>query len=262
MFQNIILSMNIPLIVLAALIGLACGWIVNYLSDVLPATRRLSHPQCKHCNSPLPWLDYLLLKRCPGCHATRSIRSWVIQVLFPVLSVLIWIYPRPILSYPVAMLLLVFFALVIVMDLEHRVVLHPVSLSGIILGLGVGMYLRGDTSIANGIISTLLGGAAGFGFMLVFYFIGKLYVRWMAKRKGLPPDEVALGFGDVNLAGVLGLMLGWPAIAACLFFAILAGGIISLLIVVGMLVAKRYQAFTAIPYAPFLILAAIYLLFS
>jgi leader peptidase (prepilin peptidase) / N-methyltransferase len=254
--------MDILLLVLAVLIGLVCGGFVNFLSDVLPATRRLSQPQCKHCHSPLPWLDYLLFKRCPDCQATRSFRSWVFQIIFPVLSVVIWIYPRPILSYPIAMLLLVFFALVIVMDMEHRVVLHPVSLTGVVLGLGVGLYLRGDTSIARGIASTLLGGAAGFGFMLVFYYLGKLYVRWMAKRKGLPPDEVALGFGDVNLAGVLGLMLGWPAIAVCLFFAILAGGIISLLIVVGMLIAKKYQAFTAIPYAPFLILAAIYLLFS
>jgi hypothetical protein len=42
---------------------------------------------------------------------------------------------------------------------------------------------------------------------------------------------------------------------------VLAGGLISLLIILGMLIAKKYKTFTAIPYAPFLILSALYLLY-
>ncbi len=94
--------------------------------------------------------------------------------------------------------------------------------------------------------------------MLVFYFGGELYIKHMSKKRGLAADEVALGFGDVNLSGILGLLLGWRAIFACLFFAILAGGLVGLVITLGMLIAKKYKAFTAIPYAPFLILSAIY----
>jgi leader peptidase (prepilin peptidase)/N-methyltransferase len=77
----------------------------------------------------------------------------------------------------------------------------------------------------------------------------------------MPTDEVALGFGDVNFAGILGLLLGWPGISAGLLFTVLAGGLISLLIILGMLITKKYKAFTAIPYAPFLILSAFYLLY-
>jgi leader peptidase (prepilin peptidase)/N-methyltransferase len=97
--------------------------------------------------------------------------------------------------------------------------------------------------------------------MLVFYFIGKWYVRRMSKQRNLSPDEVALGFGDVNLAGILGLLLGWPRISAGLLFAVFAGGLVSLAIVVRLLVSKKYKAFTTIPYAPFLILSALYLLY-
>lgn len=175
---------------------------------------------------------------------------------------MLWLFPRPLLPYPLAILVLAYFCLVAVIDLEHRVVLHPVSICGAVLGLGIGFYLHRGNSSLGPYFSTLLGGIAGFGIMLVLYWLGILYVRSMAKRKGLPPDEVALGFGDVNLAGILGLMLGWPAITLCLFFAILGGGVISLLIVLGMLIAKRYHAFTAIPYAPFLLLAALFLLFQ
>jgi len=46
-----------------------------------------------------------------------------------------------------------------------------------------------------------------------------------------------------------------------LLFAVLAGGLISLFIILGMLIAKKYRAFTAIPYAPFLILGTVYILY-
>jgi leader peptidase (prepilin peptidase)/N-methyltransferase len=129
------------------------------------------------------------------------------------------------------------------------------------LALGIGIYLRSGNSLLNSISTTLLGGVAGFAIMLVFYFVGEWYVRYMAKKRGLAPDEVALGFGDVNLSGILGLLLGWPAISAGLLFAVLAGGLISLVIILKMVLTKSYKAFTAIPYAPFLILSAIFLLY-
>jgi len=117
------------------------------------------------------------------------------------------------------------------------------------------------TTVAGGLVDTLIGGTFGFGSMLVFYFVGEWYVRRMSKKRKLFPNEVALGFGDVNLAGIIGLLLGWPAIVAGLFLAIFAGGLVSLGIVIGMLILKKYKASTAIPYAPFLILGAIYLLY-
>jgi leader peptidase (prepilin peptidase)/N-methyltransferase len=254
--------MNIAMLIISILIGWICGLLVNYLADVLPATRKFGRPVCPKCRAPFAWANYLLLSKCDSCGTKRGARVWGVQILLSLASALIWVFPRPILPYALGMTLLTFFTLVAVIDLEHRVVLHPVSLFGALLGLGVGIYLRSGNSIAAGILSTLIGGAAGFGIMLALYFLGVFYVRRMAKKRGLPPDEVALGYGDVNLAGILGLMLGWPAISVCLFFAVLGGGITSLVIILGMLAVKKYQAFTAIPYAPFLLLAALYLLFS
>ncbi len=176
--------------------------------------------------------------------------------------VLMWIFPNPRLPFPLALLLFIFLVVVLVIDIEHRLILHPVSWVGAVLGLGIGITLNSyGTTLKTGIINTLLGGAFGFGVMLIFYFIGEAYVRYMSKKRGLPADEVALGFGDVNLSGILGLLLGWPVIIAGLFFAILAGGLVSLGLVVKMLVSKNYKAFTAIPYAPFLILGAFFLIY-
>ncbi|MBC8497079.1 MAG: prepilin peptidase, partial [Chloroflexi bacterium] len=133
-------------------------------------------------------------------------------------------------------------------------ILHPVSWAGALLGLGVGIWM-------HGLAPTLIGGAAGFGLMLALHSFGNLFARGMARLRGEPIDEVALGFGDVNLSGVLGLLLGWPGIVGGLLLAILLGGVVSLFYLLIMLIRRRYQVFTAIPYGPFLVASAILLLY-
>jgi leader peptidase (prepilin peptidase)/N-methyltransferase len=151
-------------------------------------------------------------------------------------------------------LLLAYFGLVAAIDLEHRLILHPVSLAGVVLVGGAGL-------LRHGILSTLLGGAAGFAIMLGLYYFGVIFIRWLKHRRGVSGDEIALGFGDVNLAGVIGLLLGWPGIIPGLFLAILLGGLGGILILLWMWLRKSYHPLAAMPYGPYLIAAAIYLFF-
>jgi prepilin signal peptidase PulO-like enzyme (type II secretory pathway) len=254
--QDMYYAVVVPLI-----LGWLSGWLVNYLSDVLPVTRKLTTPACRFCQTKFNWADYLFFRKCVNCGKRRNPRTFIIQVLMVVATVWIWVFPGQALSFPLGLILLIYLAVVLVIDLEYRLILHPVSIIGAILSLGIGIFLRSGQTLTYGITSTLLGGATGFGIMLVFYFLGEVFVKRMAKKRGLSSNEVALGFGDVNLSGILGLLVGWQLIFVCLFFAILVGGMVSLVIIVGMLIAKKYKAFTAIPYAPFLILSAVYFLF-
>src|SRR4030066_851183 len=97
--------------------------------------------------------------------------------------------------------------------------------------------------------------------MFGLYLLGGVCARRFIKRTLTPFDEVALGFGDVTLAGVLGLVLGWPGIIPGLVLAILLGGMASLVYLFGMLITHRYQPFSAIPYGPFLLASAVLLLY-
>jgi leader peptidase (prepilin peptidase)/N-methyltransferase len=168
--------------------------------------------------------------------------------------VFLWINPIHHLGYWMAMGLLIYLAVVAVIDLEYRLVLQPVSYFGFALGLGLGIWMHGWWQ-------TLLGGAAGFAFMLILYYLGALFARWLARRRNEESDEVALGYGDVMLSGVLGLLLGWPGIIAGLVLAILLGGVASLVYLIWRVISKTYQPFMAIPYAPFLVLGTIILLY-
>jgi leader peptidase (prepilin peptidase) / N-methyltransferase len=241
----------IPIAVLGWLIGI----IINYLSDVLPYKRRFARPFCLHCSVEQPYLNYFLWPRkCHACGRRRSLRTWIVEILAVLITIWLWSSPPDPLGFWLGLSLLVFFAVVVIIDLEHRLILHPVSIFGAIIGLGIGIWL-------NGLTLTLLGGGAGFGIMLLFYFGGILFAKVMSRIKGTELDEEALGFGDVNLSGILGLILGWPLIIAGLFIAIISGAIISILIMAGMLVARRYRTFVAIPYGPFLIGGAVFLLY-
>jgi leader peptidase (prepilin peptidase)/N-methyltransferase len=157
-------------------------------------------------------------------------------------------------GYWLSFSLLLFFGVVVVVDIEHRLILHPVSIVGAFLCLGIGWSL-------HGLMPTLLGGVVGFTSMYVLHILGDLFAQWLARRRGETLNEVALGFGDVNLSGVLGLLLGWPGIVAGLVLAVLFGGLVSLGYIIWMLLTRQYRSFAALPYGPFLVASGLFLLF-
>ena len=152
------------------------------------------------------------------------------------------------------LVLMAYFGVVFVIDLEHKLILRSTSLVGVLVCGYLGW-------IMHGIKNTLLGGLAGFGIMLVLFYFGIVFTKIVSRKRREPVDEVALGFGDVTLSFILGLLLGWPGITAGLFFAVLAGGLGGGIYLVVNKLTRGYKKFTAIPYAPFLLLGAALLVF-
>lgn len=237
------------------ILGLAAGAFVNYIADVLPLRRRLVVPFCLQCGSNFTLIDYIFWpKRCSTCNKRRSWRVWIVELAYLAFSLWIWQYPPESLGFFTGLLILIYFGVVVVIDLEYKLIMHPVSLVGAAFGLYVGV-------LSNGFTATIIGGLVGFGVMWLLYMIGELILRWISRRRGQSSEEVALGFGDVNLSGVLGLMLGWPSIVVGLTWAILIGGIVSMIYLVVMLILRRYQLFSALPYGPFLVAGAFLIIY-
>jgi leader peptidase (prepilin peptidase)/N-methyltransferase len=249
-----------PSLVLPVLAGLLSAALVNYVADELPRTRALTHPACRNCGTPFGWLEYLGMQECSKCGTSRGLRPWLVLGGMLALSLFAWLQPHP-LGFAVGMVLLTYFAVVIVIDVEHRLILQPISVFGALLALGIGWWL-------HGIMPTLLGGLAGFAIMTGFYYFGVLFTRLRERRmsaRGQPSDgEEALGGGDVTLAAILGLLLGWPLIWFGLLMGVLLGGIFGLIIVVITLARGRYgsRAFSLfMPYAPSFVLSAFLIMF-
>jgi len=117
--------------------------------------------------------------------------------------------------------------------MEHKLILHVVTFPAAVLFIVLGL-LNPQMSLGR----VLLGGAVGFG------------------GQDHADDEVALGFGDVTLATIIGLAVGFPGVIEALLRGILAAGLFSIAYLVFMKIRRRYSAFTPIPYGPFLILGA------
>jgi leader peptidase (prepilin peptidase)/N-methyltransferase len=241
-------EMPIGFIWIGLLIGGIAGLLVNYLSDVLPASRRFSQPICMSCTKPKTLPDYLLWKKCKTCGAGRPLRDYLVVMVTTVLGGITWMNPSHRLGFWIGIVLLIFLGVVFTIDVEHRIILNEVSVFGFLFGSIVGIWVRGFWE-------TLVGGFTGFLIMYGLYFLGDRYARWMARRRGEDFNDVALGFGDVYLGGILGLLLGWPVVIAGIFVTIILGGAFSLVYLLFMVITRKYQPFMAIPYAPFIVIA-------
>jgi len=133
--------------------------------------------------------------------------------------------------------------------LEPAAVAALAAVAGLV-GLLVGSFLNvvvaallGVAAAGQGEYRPLLRAALGGAALWAFYFL--LHV---IKPQGM-------GYGDVKLAGVLGMYLGWlgwgqVALGTFLGFAI--GGVVS----IGLLVAGRAGRKTQIPFGPYMIAGA------
>ena len=240
--------------ILIAALGILAAQLINYLADVLPNTRSFSRPVCTNCTSFDSIRSYCFLNRCSSCNSKRPLRTWAVQIICPLVFLYFWIFPPSSIPYIGAVTLITYLGLVAIIDIEHRLILRPVTIAGLFIAGFLGTLL-------HGLFLTFVGGLAGMLIMLVLYYIGVGFVWLMNKYRDKETDEVALGFGDVSLSTVLGLLLGWPGITAGLTLAILLAGFFSGLYILFLLVSRRYSPLATIPYGPFLILGATILLF-
>jgi len=138
-------------------------------------------------------------------------------------------------------LYIVILILIIVTDLEHRLIFNVVVYPGTVLALVGSFFVSSDqNSIGLAVVGMIVG-------LLIF---GGLYLLANFLYGG---DRIPLGLGDVKLAMMLGAMLGFHRIFFCLFWAIILGGVITLLL----LLSRRVNRRTALPYGQYLAISGI-----
>lgn len=124
-------------------------------------------------------------------------------------------------------------------DLDHHLLPNSIVLPGYVVG-GV---LLAASAILTANFTALLGAAIGGAAMFAFYFV----LAFISPR--------GMGMGDVKLAGVLGLYLGylgWGALLVGSFGAFLLGGLFS----IALLVLRKADRKSGIPFGPWMLIAA------
>jgi leader peptidase (prepilin peptidase)/N-methyltransferase len=230
------------MLVLAALGGLAVGSFLNVVAWRLPRGESLVAPgsRCPGCGAPVrPWdnvpvLSWLALRgRCRDCRTAISPRYPLVEALSAALAVAVVLAREGAHDLALGLVLLALLVPVALIDLEHRLIPNVLTAVGALAALAIGLA----TEPAE-VPEQLGAGAAAGGFLLL---------AALARPGGM-------GMGDVKLAAILGLFLGWD-VAVALLVALVSGTLVGIVVIARKGGAEGRK--TAIPFGPFLALGGV-----
>jgi len=229
--------------ILFELLGLIVGGLVNQLGSDLPARRRLTRPHCLRCRRGRPWWQWLVLPsylirraRCLSCDTPISLRHPLVEIGLAVTYGYLWTILGPSVKLALYLPYTTIFALILITDIERRLILDVVMYPAILLAFIASFFTPGMTWG-----SALAGGAIGF-----VLFLGVAWAGSAIFGSG------AMGGGDVKLAAFVGLITGFPLVIEALVLTILIGAGLSSILLITRVRSLRDH----IPYGPFLIAGA------
>lgn len=230
-------------------LGLAVGSFLNVVVARIPAGLSVVRPasRCPDCSSAIrrrhnvPVLGWLVLRgRCFDCDSPISPRYPVVEAATAVLFVLTTLQLLHLDRFPAVPAFLYLAAVgtaLTLIDLKtqrlpSRIVLPSYAVVGALLTV---------TSAVTGDWIALGRAAAGAGLSFVLYLF-----MWLVYPAGM-------GRGDVNLAGLLGMALGylsWSAVAVGTFSAFLLGGLVGAVLLATTSRSRR----TRVAFGPFMVI--------
>ena len=213
--------MLIPLlgVVAAAVLGAAVGLGVRWAATALVLARRHTRPRHPEC---------------PAADEPAGVPVWVLAPLTAALFGLAAAAFGAGLQLALAGGLIALLLVIAAVDVQCRLVLDRLTYPGIAIGPLFAWLWPG-----HGVGAALLGGLAA---LLILGALVLLY------RHGM-------GLGDVKLATLIGLYLGWPQVLPALLTAFLLGGLVGVIILLSG--GSRRSTFA---YSPVLVAGAIFVL--
>ena len=235
--------------VVFVILGMIVASFLNVCADRLPTKQSLVYPpsHCPACSRRLaakdliPIFSYLWLRgRCRYCNAAIPKRVlWVEIATAALFGLAYWQYGLGI-ELPIALFYVSIFMVILVIDFEHGLILNKIVYPAMVVTLLLSVFFTiflPQVGIVPDIAWAAVGGGIGF---VVFLLIA------VVSRGGM-------GFGDVKLAALIGLVTGFPLVIVALIMGMILGGLVAV-VLLGFKIKKRKEA---MPFGPFLAVAAI-----
>jgi leader peptidase (prepilin peptidase)/N-methyltransferase len=236
-------------VLVMAVVGLLVGSFLNVVIWRVPRGESIVSPpsHCPGCDRPVrprdnvPVLSWLLLRgRCRDCGEGISVRYPLVEAgtaaIFAVLTLRIGLDP----ALPAFLYLGAVGVALAMIDLDVKRLPNVIVLPSYIVAL----VLLTGAALVQGELSPLLGAVLGMAALFALYFLLALVY------------PAGMGLGDVKLAGVLGLYLGWLGWAEVVtgaFLGFFFGGLVGMALMVGRRAGRKSQ----IPFGPFMLVGAL-----
>lgn len=240
--------MTALLVVFAGVMGLVVGSFLNVVVHRVPRNESVVRPRsrCPECGiqlasrDNLPVVSWLLLRgRCRACGTPIPARYPLVELGTGVLFAAVALRLPDDAALPAFLVLAAACVAISAIDLRHFIVPNRIVYPTLFLMaplLVVAAAVEDDWASLRGAV---LGGLLGFAVLFVIHFV----------------SPRGMGFGDVRLAGLLGVGLGWLDLGHVflgLFLGFLTASVISL----ALIGTKRRSRKDRIPFGPFLALGA------
>ena len=255
-------SLDVFVTLLVGVLGLVIGSFLNVVVYRVPAGIPLTREsRCPHCDTAInPWhnvpvLGWLALGgRCASCRAPISVRYPLVEALTgAAFAGVAWFFLAGMSSFAPAsgsawalgfvIAAYLYFAAVSIALVLIDIDTHRLPNAIVLPSYVVAAALLAVAALLGGDWAALLRAGLGMAILYAFYFV----IRLIRPR--------GMGGGDVKLAGVIGIYLGWigwSALAVGAFAAFLFGGIVGL----ALIAARRAGRKTAIPFGPYMLIGA------
>lgn len=261
--QNIV---EITLYVLAFISGSIIGSFLNVCIYRLPRDLSIVKPRsfCPRCNAFIKWFDnipiisYLLLRgRCRNCRARIPFRYLLVEIITACLFLFLY---RQFSFSEEFFKFAFFFSLLIAVsfiDIEYHAIPASLCFTGIVAGIIFSIYetfvfiKTGERGMFP-VVEAFKGLVFGFGFAYLFKFFGDIFLNIylaLKKQDSIEGEREALGLGDVDFMGMVGVFLGSVFVVTTFFIA-------PFIAVVYSIFAFLFKKSHLIPYLPYLSLAA------
>ena len=250
------------------ILGATIGSFLNVCIYRIPRGESIVSPpsHCPHCKTPLrfynniPFLSFILQGgKCSTCGVRISFSYFAVEFLTAMLTLLVFI------SYGLAVKTLIYLALtyslivISAIDIRYMVIPNIITIPGILAGIFINALLT-DWSLLRSYLSSA-------GFSDTFFLIGRFPVLnslsgvilgggillSLAYAYKLIRKTEGMGMGDVKLLAMLGAFLGLQGVVFIVFLSSLIGSITG----ISLMIYNKGDLKYAIPYGPFLSLAAI-----
>ena len=249
----------VALVIFIGVLGLLIGSFLNVVVWRLPRGESLSHPgsACPKCGHAIRWWDnipvvsWLVLRaKCRDCGEPISGRYPAVELSTGVFfaGVAVWVLNgglkitsdlAVIISTASFLYLAAITVALALIDLDVHKLPNKIVLPAYI----VGFVTLAGSSLLEGDYGQILRAVVSAAILFAAYFIMAIV------RPG------GMGFGDVKLAGVLGLYLGWLGwgeLAVGAFAAFVLGGFFSIVLILLRKVTRK----SGIPFGPWMLLGA------
>jgi leader peptidase (prepilin peptidase)/N-methyltransferase len=207
--------------------------------------------RCDHCHKQIAWYDniplvsYLLLRgKCRHCGKPIGEYHPVLELATGLFVAAAYLYYGLTWQGLTAVIFGLFMLLIFAYDLRHQIIPNVVVVPASVLALVVLLY-QFVLSQHHGLPQLTLWSADPESYLLAGGALGLFFLVLSAASRG-----TWVGGGDIKLAALIGLVLGWPYALV----AVVLAYVIGCLYAIGLLVTKRATMKTSIAFGPMLVI--------